>query len=160
VIPHISEVLERLQESEIAEPSEVVGCSEVEIQTLGSHFKVTFPLAYQLFLKTMGHRAGRLMTDISIFYKDIFQTNVSARQRMVDYGIHLPQDAFVFASRRDEQVLFFLVDGGDDPPVYHWIEEDTTWKFFADSIWEFVESEIRMLEAIYRQNGCSWKNFF
>jgi hypothetical protein len=64
----------------------------------------------------------------------------------------LPEGAFVFANRRREQFLFFISDGRkDDPPVFFYFEGRPEFKIVADSIWTFLEKELRAEEQLRRE---------
>ena len=42
--------------------AELVGCSDDKIEQLQRKYALSLPMSYRLFLRTMGHRNGRLFT--------------------------------------------------------------------------------------------------
>jgi len=50
------EVVNLLVRTKIAQPQEIVGCTEEEISELEQRVGLTLPTAYRDFLRTMGHR--------------------------------------------------------------------------------------------------------
>ena len=54
------EVVNLLVRTKIAQPQEIVGCTEEEISELEQRVGLTLPTAYRDFLRTMGAQGGKL----------------------------------------------------------------------------------------------------
>jgi hypothetical protein len=106
------------------------------------------PYSYKVFLKNFGKGAGRLMDDVDIFYDSIFNLTKKAREILQDEGDPiLPENAFVF-TMREGQFFFFKVDEiTEDPPIFYYMELATEFIKKQDSIWNFVEEEIKFVEG-------------
>ena len=56
---------------------------------------------------------------------------------------HLPSDAFVFFVHQGVALRFFLLDSGDDPPVFEYVEHCPPAIQLAPRFSEFLVREIR-----------------
>ena len=139
------EVVNVLVRKQIAQPQEIVGCTDEEISELEQQVGLTLPTAYRDFLRTMGHRAGGFMVGTDFFYDDLRGLRdalvESLAQMRVDF--HVPSDLFVFSSHQGYIFHFFRTTEGDDPPVYGFSEADPTvrqmWPRFSDALLGFAE---------------------
>src|SRR4051812_42789113 len=109
------ELMTRLIINGVATPDEIRGCSAKEIAELERQEGVHLPKAYREFLRAVGHGAGRLMQDVSVFFKDVM--GMAGRVKEDFEGIiKLPTNAFVFANRMGEVILYFIADGSSEDP--------------------------------------------
>lgn len=144
----------RLIWSRIATERSIQGCSDAEIAQVQSTWKWPLPRAYVEFLRVAGKRAGSLMRDIDIYYPTVLELRPTADWILDNWEegkLPLPDDAFVFSMRRGEQFMFFRGnDSSDDPAIWFYFEGDGKFKVVADSIWDVIESEVRMSEDFRR----------
>lgn len=135
--------------SNIASPDEIKGCTEKEIKELEHFLSVQLPLAYKIFLKAMGHGAGRLMRDADVFYGALKGLTKEASEILTDEKMSpLPEKSFVFGMRNGEQFLFFVCDGEDDPEIFYFMEGNESFEKKYNSFWGFLGDEIRHIEAV------------
>jgi len=129
----------------MAQPQDIVGCTEAEISELEQRVGLTLPTAYRDFLLVMGHRTGTFMVGTDFFYNDLDGLRdalVESLARMrVDFQV--PLDAFVFSSHQGYIFHFFRTSEGDDPPVYGYSEADPRVRLrsqaFSDTLFRFAE---------------------
>lgn len=103
------------------------------------------PDAYKQFMSVIGKSAGNFMTDLQVFYPKVLQcTEEMSEILMSNFGVSLPDNAFVFADRFGEQMLFFhITEGNDDPPIFAWSDEDPeVFEKVCNSLSEFFEAEL------------------
>lgn len=137
----------------------IKGCSESEILLLEKKYNVIFPLSYKIFLRNFGHGlGGAIMKEIDILYDNIFNlTNVIRNEVLIDEGDPvLPNKAFVFTGRYNEQFMFFNADGlEEDPSVFYYMIDDEEFRKIADSIFDIVEDEVEEALSIkhYRERN-------
>jgi len=139
------EVVNVLVRKQIAQPQDIVGCTDEEISELERQVGLTLPTAYRDFLRTMGHRAGSFMVGTDFFYDDLRGLRDALveclAQMRVDF--QMPLDLFVFSSHQGYIFHFFRTTEGDDPPVYGFSEVDLTvrqkWPTFSDALLGLAE---------------------
>jgi hypothetical protein len=131
----------------LGDPNLIKGCSELEISKLGKEYNVVFPQSYKIFLRNFGHGlGGRIMRECDILYNDIFSlTNIIKNEILIDEGDPcLPETAFVFSGRYNEQFMFFDANGLVEEPaiLYYMIDEENFTKI-GDSIFDILEREVK-----------------
>lgn len=143
----------------LGNPEWIKGCSESEILLLENKYDVILPLSYKVFLRNFGHGlGGGIMKEIDILYDKIFNlTNVIRNEVLVDEGDPvLPNKAFVFAGRYNEQFMFFNADGlEEEPSIFYYMIDDEKFRKIGDSIFDILESEIEESLSIkhYREQN-------
>ena len=143
----------------LADPNLVRGCSKKEIEKLEQDNNVILPKSYRVFLENFGHGiGGAIMKEIDILYDNIFNlTNVIRNEVLIDEGDPvLPNKAFVFTGRYNEQFMFFNADGlEEDPSVFYYMIDDEEFRKIADSIFDIVEDEVEVALSIkhYRERN-------
>ncbi|MGE0326700.1 MAG: SMI1/KNR4 family protein [Polyangiaceae bacterium] len=109
--------------------TELKGCTAQEIAALERVHDCELPLAYRLFLETMGHSAGRLFSHdhMAVTYNDVLSHNREALESVADDPAEpefsLPARSVVISSRLGEQFLYIVCDHPLDVPVHyvnHW----------------------------------------
>jgi hypothetical protein len=134
----------RLLESGACSSDEICGCSEKEFHEIEMKAYGPLPKAYKEVMLVIGKGAGEFISDVDMFYPDVITLTEETREYLLDYEVELPEDAFVFADRDGEQILFFrLQQSTEDRPVYKWSNEDPEeFKIVLPSIWNFIEEEL------------------
>jgi hypothetical protein len=147
------ELVERLQATGLLEAGELRGCSEDDIARLEERTSPLLPETYKDFLRAVGRNPGPLISDCELCYDDLPDLDQFARTMLACEGgeLGLPDNAFVWQTRQPEQFMFFIVDGvSDDPPVFHYFEEQGHFEQVAHSIWQPIEQELMLLEECRR----------
>jgi hypothetical protein len=132
----LASLVERMEARAIASRTELEGCSEQEIAQLERRYSIKLPQSYRAFLRTMGHRSGRLfrydhwaesyeyvleLTDEE--RKEAKQRGPEASRRLEEI---LGPDGLIILGRLGEQFLFLRCMEGDDPAVHYFNNE--TWE--------------------------------
>lgn len=124
-------LLQRMEESDVATLSQLVGCSEQEVAALEARYGLRLPESYTLYLRMMGHKSGRLFTcdHMAVFYRDVLEMTAEERLMWAECQsedgsgpppeFHLPADALLIASRLGDQFQFLRCNGQDDSPVWY-----------------------------------------
>ena len=87
----------------------------------------------------MGRGAGRFWAGTDIFFPAIMKLpGASIRYRESQTQFPMPEDAIVFAMHQGYQVLYFCANDGDDPPVYHHLEQDAAAERKSDRLSDFL----------------------
>jgi hypothetical protein len=125
---------QRLIQAGLAKPTEIVGCSDAEIEQLEQRFRVSLPVSYKYFMRIMGKMAGRFELDAMWTCDALGLARIRAEAILAqgdqDYAdaialsgevaqerFVLPATAFVFlASAYD--FIYFDTTAGSDPPVF------------------------------------------
>ncbi|MEZ4370340.1 MAG: SMI1/KNR4 family protein [Polyangiaceae bacterium] len=124
---------------ENAVATELKGCTQQEIAALERAHDCKLPLAYRLFLETMGHSAGRLFSHdhMEVTYDDVLNHNRDslesgkndpAEPEAAEFS--LPARSVVIASRLREQFLYIVCDDPLEVPVHyvnHWDYVSQQW---------------------------------
>lgn len=134
-------------------------CTEDEVKALEEKLGRTLPEAYKEFLLWMGKGVGKgnLMAG-----EDFFVWNWEKEQEMLklvrelfeedEFPGELPEDAFVFLFHQGYSFLFFRLSEGDDPPVYLWIESETSFQKISEHFSDWLLERIEL-------HGKSVKNY-
>lgn len=124
----------------LGNPELIKGCSESEISKLEQHYKIKLPQSYKIFLRYFGHGlGGGIMKECDILYDDIFSlTNVAKNEILIEEGDpSLPDKAFVFSGRYNEQFMFFDASGlVEEPPVFLYMIDDENFTQIGDSVFD------------------------
>lgn len=140
---------ERLLNADVCSADDLKGCSPAEFACLEGWLGFKLPVSYEEDMKIIGHGAGDFMSDVKMFFPDVLTLTEDSRALISDQ-IRLPDDAFVFASRYGDQLLFHRLQEkmqGTDPPIYKWdSEEPNSFARTDGSIWQFLEDELDFFE--------------
>lgn len=101
------------------------GCSRFQVKSLESYFNIKLPKVYKDFLYTMGIDAGRFMKGSDAFYRNLYNLKDGFLNELFYTDLELPENLFVFWTHQGYQYAFFLLDEGDNPPVYYCLEGET-----------------------------------
>jgi hypothetical protein len=144
----------RLLQSGLCSPSSLRGCTAKEIRAIETSFGRALPGEYKKLLGIMGKGAGDFISDVTMYFPAIVKLTDKSRELLREVDVDLPPDAFVFASRYGEQLLFFHVKpDDDDPPIYRWHDErPKVFKKVFTSIWAFIEEELTSHEYMLRDD--------
>jgi hypothetical protein len=137
-------------------------CSEDMIRDLEQQIAITLPAAYRAFLLVAGRgfrtwEGSHHTVDDILGLDDQWPPLQSWGERLLKrHRSHLPEGAFVFFIHQGAAVSFFLLDGGDDPAVFQWIDykEFQPPRQIAPSFTEHLATEKRSLkEYLARRPG-------
>lgn len=139
---------ERILESGLATASEIKGCSEAEIAELEAKWQITLPGCYRDFLSLMGREAGQLLCGTDWTYPSLDEVKevallIAPGTSKRDLSNRL---LFPFASHQGYQFLYFWLNEGDNPPVWHYLEGGANAKevspSFSKWLMDCIEDEI------------------
>ncbi|MBZ0319372.1 MAG: SMI1/KNR4 family protein [Anaerolineae bacterium] len=148
---YIQNLHDKLITLQLAEPHEIIGCTEAEIEILMTNQGVTFlPELYRQFLLTLGKQSGLLFQGTDAQYKYLMGMKEAAVELLQENGkpFALPADAFVFRMHQGYTFFYFLTgDKNENPPIYRYLEmTDQTpfkkWDTLDDYFTTEVEGEI------------------
>lgn len=136
----------------LADKSDVVGCTEAQIQDLETKYAIKLPAAYKDFLRAFGNSAQEVFGDVELMYPDLL--TYYEYDGILKYSTDkftLPANAFIFASRLDT-LAFSITTDGDDPPVYRYISqqdaEEKIYPSFSEWLTDYVLTEIKLQKDI------------
>jgi SMI1 / KNR4 family (SUKH-1) len=140
---NVLQLLERMKSANIADESNLIGCTDEETDSLEKKYDIELPHMYKAYLQAMGRRSGLLFRSdhIASDYSSVFSMTSDLKQEWENpthsppSRFTLPSNALVIAGRLGEQFEFIrCVDEGDTPVVYF-----NTWE------WEVRESHPSIL---------------
>jgi hypothetical protein len=125
----LDELVVRMAVYGVASSDELRGCSEDEIEALERRYSLRLPNSYRSYLKTMGHRSGRLFDGDHwlVAYADVLRLTHRERENATREGDDsrrkldeiLGADGLIILDRLAEQFYFIRCSEGDDPPVHY-----------------------------------------
>lgn len=146
----------------VANPNLIKGCSREEIIQIEQENNVTLPTSYKVFLKNFGHGlGGRVMYDIDILYPKILGLTDFLRNEVLieEDDPSLPEKAFVFAARYEEQFMFFEASGlVEEPPILYYKIDDREFTSINKTIFDILEKEIELSVRLKRKREQRKKN--
>lgn len=147
------QLLQRMKRSELAARSELIGCSKQEIAALEARYGLRLPESYALYLRTMGHKSGRLFTHdhMAVFYPYVLKMTAEQRQAWsgasADNGsgppadFQLPEDALLILGRLGDQFEFIRCNNrSDESPVWYFNTFDWVIKQSHASVLDWLET--------------------
>lgn len=148
------EMRQRLLGAGIASPDQLRGCSQDEVASVERSFGLELPSAYKDFLRAFGHSAGGFWQDAEFTVDRLVWLNREAREILAELEsvrLALPEQGFVFCSRRGEQFLYFLADGkAQNPPIYHFCIGYSEFVKASDTFWDGIEGELAEFERVHK----------
>ena len=149
----------RIIQSKIAKSEYLVGCSNEEIEALEKACKLILPYSYKVFLKNFGHCFGGIAYDVDFLYQDVFPLTKIAREILQEDDPVLPENAFVFAMRYEEQFFFFEAEENNEaPPIFYYMEGDESFSKRYDSIFDLWEGEVELKAEILARHQERYKS--
>ena len=151
-VDRCEKILERLERSEIALPSDLEGCSGAEIAALESKYGLRLPSVYRRFLRTMGRQCGWLFAceQAAVDYLHILDLTKELRESLgaqdPELNGRIPPDAFFILASLDEVDMFIRCEEGQDPPVYILNTEERTIEPAYGSVTEWLEAACETAE--------------
>ncbi len=105
-------------------PGSIVPCTIEEVEGVEKQFGVKLPAAYKEYLLWMGRAANRFFIGINCFYEDLEDNRSTAVEILKRDNLwnEFTQDAFFFSMYDQFQFHFFKLSEGDDPRVFHYME--------------------------------------
>lgn len=149
VAERMQELVARLEESRVASPETLVGCSSDEITRLEQKYSVRLPDSYALFLRLMGHRAGNLVgQEFDLYYPDVLRLTEEERAIWAEVrgegpdeaNVELPPNALIICGRYGEQFLFIECSLSEDSPVYYFNRWELGFRRVEDSVFGYLEA--------------------
>jgi hypothetical protein len=124
----LRDITQQLREEGAAEPHEICGCSDEEIERIRVDQGVErLPASYIQFLRTMGRGAGELLVGTDVFYPEILGIKADAQVLFRECNFSVPtfEDSVVIAMHQGYEVYWLESCKDEDPPVflYHEYEE-------------------------------------
>lgn len=151
-----------LVQTENAQPDEIIGCDNSEIEHLEELCSIKLPFIYKQFLRKMGTCAGYWEDTDSLWCIDeLSEANARARyflqeaieENRTDFSLTENHFVFLLGIDTDEDkksgpyILFFEIDAGDDPPVHYFRFSDAP-EQIAQSFSEWLREQDEMLQEI------------
>ena len=142
----LEKLKKRLFDLDICSEEELQGCSAKQIRQIEKSVGYRLPKTYKEIMAVIGIGAGKLGDDLEMFFPEVLTLTSKAKSWSSDYEeLVLGDKVFVFVSRDNEQILFFELEESDDPPIFRWCADTPSeMNQVFDSIWEFIEEEIRI----------------
>ena len=140
-----SEIRDQLITNGIAASEEIRGCTPHEIEELERMAGKPLPRAYNDYLLAAGHQAGRLLRGTDKSYGIVAGLTQAARELLAENDLEgeLPGDAFVFYMHQGYEFGYFRFSGGEDPPVYQYVEGGGLPKLVWPSFTVYLVERIR-----------------
>lgn len=148
---YIRSLRDKLITLEVAESHEIIGCTEVEIETLMANQWVHFlPELYREFLSMMGKQAGLLHQGTDARYEYLLDIKEAALGLLQENNnpFELPADAFIFQMHQGYEFFYFLTaDRNQNPSIYRYLETKDQipfkkWESLSDYFHIEIEREI------------------
>ena len=117
----IDEVAEKIINDGVATPSQIVGCSEAEVEAIERRFGVRLPAVYRSFLLKMGKGAGGFMPGMDAFLPDLLDNREAFESvlRSEPDPIELKPTHFVIMCLQGYSFEYIdTVADSVDPPVF------------------------------------------
>jgi hypothetical protein len=127
-----------------------VGFGEAEVAAVETRVGRRFPAMFREFLLRMGRRHGDLFCGSDVATLDqLDEFKAEARSLMAGAGVDAAvlEQAIVFFIHQGYSFLFFVADGGDDAPVWAYVEGRSEPTIAADSFAAVMDGYLRAMEA-------------
>lgn len=125
-------------------PDDIEGCDREEVDDLARSLGRPLPKAYEDFLLSAGYGAGRFIEGTDTFWPILPLLREAAERLLKRSSAQpLPPLAFVIYMHQGYEFGYFLLDDGDDPPVYQyaegWPAPKLAWSSFTDYLMEMLQ---------------------
>lgn len=140
-----SEIRQRLLQSRMIHPSDLIGCLDVEIDAYFGEIGVKVPASYRDYLLAIGHGAGKFLLGTEAFFTDLPIIRKEAERLLFECGIDVEilSDTIVFYMHQGYEFGYFSTTESDAPPVYQYIEGDhcakIVWPSFSDYLLDMIQ---------------------
>jgi hypothetical protein len=125
-------------------------CDEWAIRELEQQLGVEFPPAYRAFVALAGNGCEPLEGSHYAVEDDLASLQRSAGRIMKHDGLDLLTDAFVFLVHQGHAFNFFLLNDGEDPAVYEYVQGMPPVRQVAPRLTEWFANEVSRSRA-YRE---------
>jgi hypothetical protein len=124
--------------------SGTAGCSDGELAAFQRDRRLELPEAYLHYLRAVGVNPGEFMRGSDLKFEELDALQSEAPLLLEEEnGPSLPENAFVFIAHQGYQFLFFRLDEGADPPIYHYLEGESDFKVVAPSFSDWLVGAVR-----------------
>ncbi|MCU0543207.1 MAG: SMI1/KNR4 family protein [Oscillatoriaceae cyanobacterium Prado104] len=145
---YLNRVKNQLIELKLVRQDELVGCTRDEVCAIEQNLGISLPPAYQEFLLSMGHSAGKFLRGSDCFFDRLPQIQEWAIELLQEnnFAQSLPEDAFIFLMHQGYQFSFFRLSEGADPPTYSYCEGTDQNSFIKShkSFSDFLATEVEI----------------
>src|SRR5262245_6485897 len=127
-----------------------VGFEEAEVAAAEARLGLRFPAVFREFLLRMGRRHGDLFCGSDLASLEQLEGfKVEARDLMSQAGVDAAvlDRAVVFLWHQGYEFVYFVADGGEDAPVWLYVEGESEPMVAADSFASLMDGELRAAEA-------------
>jgi hypothetical protein len=160
----IKDLMQKLMALDGTKLDDFEGCTEKEIQLLMKTQNVErLPQMYVEFMKAMGRsyksKGLRFFVGEDIGYEDALELKEVFAEVLKDENKdwQIPENAFVFWTHHAYIFYYFLIDEGDDPRIFEYIESKEPRKI-ADSFSQLLDWQFRIhQDFIFRTGRDTWK---
>lgn len=148
---NIQKCVNLMAQLNVAQPRDLVGVSEQEIQTLESHFGLRFPRVYRDYLLTFGRSAGFLSPWMAFYFDDLKEIRDQFDLLNIAHNspVKLPERSLLIANW--ESVFdFILCDAEDDPTVFRldlFNDGGVSSRQYAPSFGKYLEKVVQSTES-------------
>jgi hypothetical protein len=97
-------------------------CDEFDVQDLEQQLAIRFPVAYKAFLLVAGNGFTPFEGSHYALEDDFAELQRAGKQILQTYGKQAPAGAFVFFVHQGFVVRLFLLNDGEDPPVFECVD--------------------------------------
>ena len=140
----MEDFMQFLIRSGMGDRSDFIGCTQAEVATLESRYRVRLPSSYREFLLLMGCKAGRFLVGTDCLYGQLMELDLPKARLDQLLGLqfdwNLPEDAFIFSSHQGYIFHCFRTGEGDDPPVYGFAEHEPKLRRSAETFSGFLRN--------------------
>jgi hypothetical protein len=121
-------------------------CDEWELQDVEQSLGVDLPAAYRAFLNLAGERFYPFEGSHYAVSHNLSELQREGERIVQKTQIELPAEAFVFFTHQGFVIRFFLLNSGDDPAVYEFVERGTEFTQLSAHLSEFLIRETQKLQ--------------
>ncbi|QDU11063.1 SMI1/KNR4 family protein [Gimesia aquarii] len=149
-VEFMSTISQYLIDTGISTADNIRGCTESEIDHFQRRISQNLPLAFIACLHEFGHKCGHLMDGdaFGIAGFDVAREVALELTKKQDSPWQLPENVIPFQEHQGYQFLFFYTDDGNDPSVWHYLEEDSEPTHSVPSFTAWLrESAINVIES-------------